>query len=484
MMQHMPNEILAHIFSNLECKDAEDEGDPKSSYSSLLSLSRVCKKFRPLAEASLYTNIFLLEEDDGRRWQQLATDLQRDPKLGLNTKQLCIGRFDHIASPDLIHSLAKHFLNFSLSTDCDSIPPGLRTVILRELESDIWDRPYPSLRALFLLLMPRLQKIDLTLNDMNSMPFLLSERFNRDEDYGCDGLESDKGRSRHDLVPNTRYFRDLETVALRVGYDSPNAPPTRARTLRGLLYHPNIKALKLDGFVLLRGSCIGLCHSNVPSNLTSLDFDNCALTPYLLKRILERFRNLKHLNLALEGFGGHDDPTSNLEDFGSVLREFGQNLVELSISKPIYDPQLAGPHNYVGSLRELTGLRHLYIGRLNLVGSTGEGTEQQIMLHDALPQSLEILTLEPGVKGCSCDLNIVRQTEQQVCNMLRLRQAPPTLKQVHMKPPPGPEARGHQMHEVVELGGWQIGKKGVWVRRRGNPGFGMIHFLATATRVE
>jgi hypothetical protein len=65
--------------------------------------------------------------------------------------------------------------------------------------------------------------------------------------------------------------------------------------------------------------------------------------------------------------------------------------------------------------------------------------------------------------------------------MLTYEQLPPGLKQIHMKMPPGPEARGYEVNEAAELGGWRIGKKGLWVRRRGEGEYGVIQFITSAT---
>ncbi|KAM0086311.1 hypothetical protein ACKRZS_001497 [Fusarium odoratissimum] len=481
MLLCVPNEILAHIFSIIECEDVEGGWDTKSSYSALLSLSRVCKRFRVIAEFYLYRNIFLLEDDADEKWLQFARGLQRDPKRGLTTRKFCSQRYDPIAPPNFLRFLTKYFLRFSLSPDRDRIPPGLRSVIQHELESRIYKRQYRSLRVLLLLLMPDLRHLELTITDLKSTPFLLNGTFESDEDYGCYGFETNEESPSYKGIPNIFFFRHLESVTLR-SYDDNLGSPIRGRTFSGILNHPCVKALRLDGFAVWHCTCMRLNWGKAPSNLTRLDLDNCILQPMSLKRILEKCRSLTHLNMALTGSGDVKDPTHNSEDFGIVLREHGRNLVELSITKPMWDPHIADPFNFIGPLKELTVLKHLSIGRLNFVGPIDDDTKKDITIHDALPQSLETLTIEAEVAGCSCDLYRVRQTEELVCNMLTYEQLPPGLKQIHMKMPPGPEARGYEVNEAAELGGWRIGKKGLWVRRRGEEEYGVIQFITSATR--
>ncbi|KAL7758101.1 hypothetical protein ACKLNR_012628 [Fusarium oxysporum f. sp. zingiberi] len=398
MLLCVPNEILAHIFSIIECEDVEGGWDTKSSYSALLSLSRVCKRFRVIAEFYLYRNIFLLEDDADEKWLQFARGLQRDPKRGLTTRKFCSQRYDPMAPPNFLRFLTKYFLKFSLSPDRDRIPPGLRSVIQHELESRIYKRPYRSLRVLLLLLMPDLRHLELTITDLKSTPFLLNGTFESDEDYGCYGFETNEESPSYKGIPNIFFFRHLESVTLR-SYDDNLGSPIRGRTFSGILNHPCVKALRLDGFAVWHCTCMRLNWGKAPSNLTRLDLDNCILQPMSLKRILEKCRSLTHLNMALTGFGDVKDPTHNFEDFGIVLREHGRNLVELSITKPMWDPHIADPFNFIGPLKELTVLKHLSIGRLNFVGPIDDDTKKDITIHDALPQSLETLTIEAEVAG-------------------------------------------------------------------------------------
>ncbi|KAF4952604.1 hypothetical protein FGADI_6676 [Fusarium gaditjirri] len=482
MLLHAPNEILAHICSIIECEVMEGGWDTKSSYLALLSLSRVCKRLRAIAEFYLYRSIFLLEEDPDEKWFQLARGLQQDPLRGLATRTFCSQRYDPMAPPSFLRFLTRYFLEPSSSPGRDEIPPGLRSAIQHELKYRIFKRPYRSLRVLLLLLMPELRHLELTITDLKSTPFFLNDAFKSDQDQGYCGFEVDEEGQGYDDIPDIMFFRHLESVTLR-SYDDKMGSSIRGKTVSSLINHPSIKTLRFDGFALLHSTCMRLNWNKGPSNLTRLDLENCLVQPMSLKRILEKCTRLTHLNMDLTGHGDLKDPSQNLEEFGVVLREHGRNLVELSIMKPIWDPHIADPFNFIGPLKELTVLRHLSISRNNFVGPIDDETKNIITMHDALPESLETLNIEAEVAGCYCDVYRVRQTEELICNMLQYEQLPPGLKQIHMDMLPGREAQGHEVTEAVELGGWQIRRKGLWVQEKEKEGERLAQFITSAIRV-
>ncbi|KAF4496614.1 ubiquinone biosynthesis coq- mitochondrial [Fusarium agapanthi] len=464
MLLHVPNEILARICSIIECNDWDGDWDTKSSYEAILSLSRVCKRLRVIAEFHLFRSIFVLEEDPDEKWMQLARRLQQDPGRGLTTRTFCSQRYDPMAHPYFLDFMTNYFQKLSSSPDRDRIPSGLRTIIQHELKFRIFQRPYRSLKVLLMLLMPELRHLELWITDLKSTPFFFTGTFKSDQDYGCAGFEPNKEGQGTKGIPNIFFFRHLESVTLR-SYDDKLGSPIGSKTVSGLFNHPSIKALTFDGFELRHSTCMKLDWSKAPSNLTRLDLENCILQPMSLQCILEKCTSLTQLNMALIGNGNVKDPTHNLGEFGDVLREDGQKLVELSIAKPMWDPHVADWCNYIGSLKKLEVLRHLSIGRLNFVGPIDDENKRYITIHDKLPQSLETLTIEAEVTGCSCDLHRVRQTEELVCDMLQYEPLPPGLKQIYMKLLPGPEARGYEVKEADNLRGWQVGGKGIWVRR-------------------
>ncbi|KAF5602584.1 uncharacterized protein FSUBG_7635 [Fusarium subglutinans] len=464
MLLHVPDEVLVHICSIIECNDWEGGWDTKSSYEALLSLSRVCKRLRGIAEFHLFRSIFVLEEDPDEKWMQLARRLQQDPGRGLTTRTFYSQRYDPMAHPYFLNFMTNYFQKLCSSPDRDRIPSGLRTVIQHELEFIIFERPYRSLKVLLMLLMPELRHLELWLTDLKSTPFLLTDTFESDQDYGYAGFEPNKDGQGIKGIPNILFFRHLESATLR-SYDDRLGSPIGSTTVCGLFNHPSIKALTFDGFALRHATCLKLDWSKAPSNLTRLDLENCILQPKSLQCILEKCTSLTQLNIALIGNGDLKDPTHNLAEFGDVLREHGQKLVELSIAKPMWDPHVADWCNYIGCLKKLEVLRHLSIGRLNFVGPVDEDNKRYITIHDKLPQSLETLTIQAEVTGCSCDLYRVRQTEEVVCDMLQYEPLPPGLKQIYMKMLPGPEARGYEVKQGDDLRGWQLGEKAIWVRR-------------------
>ncbi|PNP75312.1 hypothetical protein FNYG_11455 [Fusarium nygamai] len=465
MLLCVPNEILRHLCSIIECKDWEGGWDTKSSYEALLSLSRVCKRLREIAEFHLFRSIFVLEEDPDEKWMQLARRLQQDPERGLTTRTFCSQRYDPMAHPYFLDFMTKYFKKLSSSPEGDRIPPGLRALIQYELKFRIFKRPYRSLKVLLMLLMPELRHLELWITDLKSTPFLLTGSFVGGQDHGCAGFEPDKKAGQSfEGIPNIFFFRHLESVTLR-SYDDTLGSPIGVKTVSGLFNHPSIKALRFEGFALWHDTCSKFNWNKAPSNLTRLDLENCTLEPMSLQCILEKCTSLTHLKLALIGNGDLKDPTHNLEQFGDILREYGRNLVELSITRPMWDPHIADWKNYIGSLRKLEVLRHLSIGRLNFVGPIDDENKRYITMHDKLPLYLETLTIEAEVTGCACDLHRARETEELVCDMLEHEPLPPGLKQIYMKLLPGPEARGFEVTEADNLRGWQIGKKGLWVQK-------------------
>ncbi|RKL36238.1 hypothetical protein BFJ72_g8367 [Fusarium proliferatum] len=464
MLLCVPNEILLHICTTIECKDWKGGWDTKSSYEALLSLSRVCKRLRVIAEFHLFRSIFVLEEDPDEKWMQLARRLQQDPEWGLTVRTFCSQRYDPMAHPYFLDWMTKHFKKLSSSPDRDRIPQGLRTVIQQELKFRIFKRPYRSLKVLLMLLMPELRHLELWITDLKSTPFLLTDAFEGDQDKGYAGFEPNEGGQVYKGIPNILLFRHLESVTLR-SYDDKLGSPIRCKTVSGLFNHPSIKALRFDGFALLQYTCSKLGWSKAPSNLTRLDLEKCILQPMALQSITEKCTSLTQLNMGLVGYGDVKDASHNLEEFGDVLRAHGRNLIDLSITKTMWDPHVADWKNYIGSLRKLEVLRHLSIGRLNFVGPIDNENKRYITIHDKLPPSLETLTIEAEMTGCSCDLDRARETEELVCDMLMYEPLPRSLKNIYMKLLRGPDAQGYAVKEADNLGAWQVRKKGTWVRR-------------------
>nr|RBQ86264.1 hypothetical protein FVER53263_02461 [Fusarium verticillioides] len=465
MLLCVPNEILRHICSIIECKDWEGGWDTKSSYQTLLSLSRVCKRLRDIAESHLFRSIFVLEEDPDEKWMQLARRLQQDPERGLAVRTFCSQRYDPMAPPYFLDFMTKYFKKLSSSPEGDKIPLNLRALIEYELRVGIFKRPYRSLKVLLMLLMPELRHLELWITDHKYTPFLLTGSFVGGPDHGCAGFEHNKEAGQcFEGIPNIFFFRHLESVTL-ISYDDTLGSPIGIKTVSGLFNHPSIKALRFEGFALWHETCSKLNWNKAPSNLTRLDLENCTLEPMSLQCILEKCTSLTHLKLALIGSGDLKNPTHNLEQFGNILREHGRKLVELSITRPMWDPHIADWKNYIGSLRKLEVLRRLSIGRLNFVGPIDNENKRYITIHDKLPLSLETLTIEAEVSGCACDLDRVRETEELVCDMLEHEPVPPGLRQINMKLLPGPEARGFEVIEADNIRGWQMGKKGLWVQK-------------------
>lgn len=140
-----------------------------------------------------------------------------------------------------------------------------------------------------------------------------------------------------------------------------------------------------------------------------------------IRHILTSFTNLRTLIIHLsdrERQEDHDAWPLMLEEFGSILRELGQDLVELSLSTSNSEDYLDGDAKYegcLGSLVEMRSPRHLRVLTEQLVDDIlqREYREEVPSLADVLPPSLEPLHLQfdephlgnPGLErhGHRCD---------------------------------------------------------------------------------
>lgn len=83
-----------------------------------------------------------------------------------------------------------------------------------------------------------------------------------------------------------------------------------------------------------------------------------------------------------------------LNEFGSILRELGQDLVEFNLHTTSFES--AGIcEGHLGSHREMRSLRHLKVIYTDLVNTRVEPSEQVSKLVDVLPPSLK--TLRSGI---------------------------------------------------------------------------------------
>jgi hypothetical protein len=191
---------------------------------------------------------------------------------------------------------------------------------------------------------------------------------------------------------------NLREVRVRAGDEDDTIIP--AWTIEPVLLNPNIKTLRTLG-IDWYGQQDNLKWPTHQSNLEHLELRETIVDADSFKIIMTRCPKLKSLSVDLASLSRQaDDPFYNLEidltRFGDVLRDHGGELEELCFSTfhHIEDDE-QDVLGSLGSLRELTKLRHLKVDHEVLLGKFD--TPQNIWrFRDVLPASLETLYLYNG----------------------------------------------------------------------------------------
>ncbi|KAM5387333.1 hypothetical protein ACJA88_001685 [Fusarium oxysporum] len=184
-----------------------------------------------------------------------------------------------------------------------------------------------------------------------------------------------------------------------------------AWVIEDLIFNPSLKILRTFGTAWYGEelSCFEWsAHKNY--NLEYLDLMETYIDAEGLMTVLTRCPNLTGIAIRLpdeyrkllDQYETEDSENAdciiNLDDFGNVLRKFGQNLEEVDFNTFFYDSYSAdylcrSPiSGIIGSLRELKSLRHLKLSKEALIG----GSESLLRLSDVLPESIETLYLHCG----------------------------------------------------------------------------------------
>ncbi|KAJ4259667.1 hypothetical protein NW762_007597 [Fusarium torreyae] len=419
-MIYVPDEIWGSIFSYFHYKISEHAWESVKlvdgpSTETLRSLSRVCKQFRRIANGFNYRNISI---EAAGSIPLVARSLKNDPQLGQITRQLSLQTVEDPPTGDFLRGFSKAVATLN------SLPPKLKGAILNELEHLVNDEQTSreSLQTLILATTPHVRVADLLLNSRSQLSrWLLSGTLDKNGDYnpkdfgdddtvasvqgsrGSDTFENPQdtepsGDMKNQVVPQALYLHDLKELRLNISKKSSGASMSQ---YEGLLLLPNLKFLRLTRFEWLSHTSHNMRWGSVPSHLTKLDLVDCMLEPASLRQILTRCKSLSYLSIDFAGTlskpaRGGQFYSINLQLFGDVLRELGQNLTELvftTINFEKYCGVTEERKGKLGSLEELTSLRHLTVSRQNLVGPRSVNEDHQIKLVDALPPSLQTLEL-------------------------------------------------------------------------------------------
>ncbi|KAI7778600.1 hypothetical protein LA080_001930 [Diaporthe eres] len=159
------------------------------------------------------------------------------------------------------------------------------------------------------------------------------------------------------------------------------------------LLHANLKTLRLLGSSWLNRSLKFLKWPGEPCGVQFLELREGLVEASSLRHILTRFKSLRTLIIHPTDGRRYDDEGQwdfNLDEFGAILRELGQDLVELSLHNNNFRNYPVGTgeyEGYLGSLVELRSPRHLNVVIEHLVDDI------RPTLADVFPPSLETLHL-------------------------------------------------------------------------------------------
>lgn len=392
-----------------------NQGD-KSSQKTLTSISLVSKHFHRVAQPLIYRPV-LLGGDYKRDWnkQQLTRTLATSTELGFNTRTISFDDCKARMTPDFVSILQALLPSLDL-------PTAMQRQMEIELEKSRDPRNpdiYLRIDLFILALMPRVRLVDFTYCNSQALIWMMSGR--ADVRYQLILNPDDEGRHKKkgEVMEEPRSDKaemkgpqDLSRSSF-ANYGLPHLEELRLRAadyrygskpihhIEAALLHANLKTLRLFGSNWLRRSLDLLKWPKEPCGVQFLELRESLVEASSLRLILTRFTSLRTLIIHLgdrDRQHYHEQWVLNLNEFGSILRELGQDLVELSLQTNNFMDFRDGTGEYeayLGSLVELRSLRHLSVVMKHLVDDIlqREDREEIPVLADILPPSLETLYL-------------------------------------------------------------------------------------------
>ncbi|KAH7208783.1 hypothetical protein DER44DRAFT_808881 [Fusarium oxysporum] len=376
-MVALPNEVLHQIFAELEDRLPLERWhmygarlDHQGS-ATLRNLCLVCRQFRHIAQPLLYRTV-ITEGRDGARTVEtlLLRTFVEDPHLGEQVRTVSLtDNADHSAKMDVLGEAARkeiiHIYASCAGCRLHYRRPGSPVLLAVEYKDGY-------------------------------------EKANEDG-----GIDQDQGISEATFA--NYCFPNLTDVRIRAVVGEKDIQS--AWVIEDLLFNPSLKILRTFGTAWYGTE---LSHFKWPThknyNLEYLDLMEAYIDAEGLLTVLTRCPNLTGIAIRLpdeyrkllDQYETEDsenaDCTINLDDFGNVLRKFGQNLEEVDFNTFFYDSYSAdylcrSPiSGIIGSLRELKSLRHLKLSKEALIGES----ESLLRLSDVLPESIETLYLHCG----------------------------------------------------------------------------------------
>lgn len=448
----MPNEILTHIFSNLESEIPSHDSwekphlprDNSGPPNDLLSVSLVCRKFRDAARPLMYRTVSITSEtvtrispqtvvrtnrprDYGKLMDGFLSTLFAEPRLGLNIRHLRIDSWETSMNIDgMVRELVES--NKDISDGQKKLLSGWLTFPTLHLEDGVV--------LITLILSPKLHSVDLRTytNDQcfseylsgireiensvfeprDSDPFVDVSELNINDPKPASGIQAISTDNDALAASSESHEEDTKSMLadlkeIRRRYISPRACAAISK-LQDVLYNPRLEILRLHGFMWTNTEINQKARSSeIACNLKRLQLESCLVDDKALENILSRCNELHYLSITLPdlrrvGFMGLN-PNVSLKEMGNVLRTYGKNLetFELDTYDYSYFYRAKRP---LGSLHTLQSLRHLKVSAgdiLNLrdAAAEGDGTADQeedqardvfsAPLKDNLPLGLESL---------------------------------------------------------------------------------------------
>lgn len=374
----LPNEIWGQIFSHLKV-NLRDEYRDLEPLKTLTALSLVSRRFHDLAQTPLYRTLLLWGLNDSYFDDRhdlhflLAKALANNPQLGLSAREISLAHGNLSIEHNLMNLLTHRIGSLKMSSEFTDLLK--RDIIFGQRGSGV---------ASFLLaLMPRVRLVELYFYKESSLalPYILGGRLSQDT------------VKPHTVANHLHHLQELRITSAQ-GQTCVNISDFEL-----ILLHPNLRTLQLSGFDWTENKIMYMKWPNYPCNLRQLNLDACIVDASTMRDVLSRCTKLEIFTISAgsPGIAGqipYRDWNVDLNEFGDILRELGQNLVKFELDTWAYR-RVRDARGKIGSLQSLKALTHLSIARNDFVGA--EDHPSAISLVEALPISIEVMDFKGDV---------------------------------------------------------------------------------------
>lgn len=410
-MVSIPDEIWREIFASFESDLPSEQwwmyGNELdfdlSPVNTLLSISRVCKRFHRIVKPLIYRTIFVgaFDDDSEERTARLARELVCNPQLGhyIHAITLCNGRREVDDDPQ--DSLRQTWLSLDA-------PISFK----KQLWKEISDYKGVGVAPFVLCLAPQVRLVDYTYDPASPCtPWILSGRPDLEMTFRIDWHDSteldnddQEALKEFELVQGGIHanYRLSHLEEVRIGTGGAVDGNTPICDIEPVLLHPTLKTLRLIGTSWLVGPNDEFKFPNEPWNLEQLELKDSLFDHSTLETILTRCKRLKWLSMETADFRRYSQSSAytewdiELSEIGDVLRRLGHNLEFFSLHTTKYD-SWSHCEGRLGSLRDLKALQHLQVILNNFTGRVREpwetDQEQEMPLAEALPPMIQTLHL-------------------------------------------------------------------------------------------